>query len=63
LAELMLLQERLAHEAGILMAEREELRSRRAALLKEESAVREQRRNLSDAQHKAEIEALGSFKD
>ncbi|MGE3314722.1 MAG: chromosome segregation protein SMC [Planctomycetaceae bacterium] len=56
LAELMLQQESAAHEAGTLMGEREKLRGRRAILLKEEAALREQRRVLSDEQHKAEFE-------
>jgi len=57
LAELMLTQEGCTRDAAVHLAERDQLRRRRSTLLKEEAALREERRNYSDRQHKAEIQA------
>ena len=57
LAELALEQERIAQTAGGFSRQKESLRGRRAALLKEETKLRAERRELNDRQHCVEIEA------
>jgi chromosome segregation protein len=55
LADLFLVEERLAADAGALLAEKETLRLRRAALHEEASEIRKRRRELGDSQHREEI--------
>ena len=59
LAELALEQERIAQTAGGFSRQKETLRGRRAVLLKEETKLRAERRELNDRQHCVEIDASG----